>query len=351
MKGIQLFMAFVACATGLAIQEKEVSSPLSVNITSAGNAEIKAVITNKGQPTLKLLKPGSILSPAPIEKAKVFSKGEPVEFDGIQLSIAVEELDEDDFQYLSPGQSVEVQFDLAESYDLSSGGTFEVQMNGTFAYAEQDSTVIVGSVPYQSNRIAIKIDGKNAVLGHSSSPERRVIVQSDCTGWKLDVTKKALEDCTWMALRAKSAARWGPAEKLEEYFHSSSEYTRNTVYEVFRRVAVECDSMKEGVSKYYCTDVKMGCEKRVLAYTWKRSGVMVFCPAYFVTLPDLSDRCHSQDKASTNIHEITHLNRIWGTNDYGGYGYRFLRQNLTAEGNLNHADSFSLFASAIRRGC
>ncbi|KND86969.1 Neutral protease 2 [Tolypocladium ophioglossoides CBS 100239] len=77
---------------------------------------------------------------------------------------------------------------------------------------------------------------------------------------------------------------------------------------------------------------------------------MVYCPLYFQDLPALTNRCHAQDQAGTNIHEATHLSQIKGTEDYGGYGYNFVR-SLSGAQNLNHADTYALFANAIQLGC
>ena len=40
---------------------------------------------------------------------------------------------------------------------------------------------------------------------------------------------------------------------------------------------------------------------------------------------------------------MTHLTQVKGTSDYGGYGYNFVR-SLSAAQNLNHADTYTLFA-------
>ncbi|KAF3353838.1 Multidrug resistance protein [Verticillium dahliae VDG1] len=41
---------------------------------------------------------------------------------------------------------------------------------------------------------------------------------------------------------------------------------------------------------------------------------------------------------------------IAGTSDCGGYGYNFV-QSLTAAQNLNHADTYTLFAQSIFARC
>lgn len=56
----------------------------------------------------------------------------------------------------------EKQFDLAETYDLSKGGEFTIEMSGNFALGKDDR--IIGYVPYRSNRLKINVDGAMAKL-------------------------------------------------------------------------------------------------------------------------------------------------------------------------------------------
>jgi deuterolysin len=77
---------------------------------------------------------------------------------------------------------------------------------------------------------------------------------------------------------------------------------------------------------------------------------MVNCPLFFSGLTALSRQCHAQDQATTVLHEMTHLTQVKGTSDYGGYGYNFVR-SLSASQNLNHADTYTLFAQALYAGC
>ncbi|EGY21449.1 uncharacterized protein VDAG_02973 [Verticillium dahliae VdLs.17] len=51
-----------------------------------------------------------------------------------------------------------------------------------------------------------------------------------------------------------------------------------------------------------------------------------------------------------HLHEMTHMSQIAGTSDCGGYGYNFV-QSLTAAQNLNHADTYTLFAQSIFARC
>lgn len=49
------------------------ATPLEVTVESTGNSALKASITNTGSEPLRLLKTGSILDSAAIERAEIFS--------------------------------------------------------------------------------------------------------------------------------------------------------------------------------------------------------------------------------------------------------------------------------------
>ncbi|KAK2616679.1 hypothetical protein QQS21_000502 [Conoideocrella luteorostrata] len=347
---MKLSAGIIALASLAAAAPRGAPTPLDVKLEMIGNSKVKATIANNGKGNLKLLKLGTIFDQAAVQKATVSSNGHNLEFDGLFLHVAVDRLDESAFQRIPARESVEVTFDVAEVFDLSSTGKYDIHANGVLSFAEEGNNKLIGSVPYSSNVIKADVNGEEAALSRIAFHQKRTIVQSDCTGRKLQVTQTALRNCQSLASRAQQAAASGPAAKMVEYFKSSSSSTRNTVSAVFQRVASECGSTSSGVSRYYCTDVYGACDGNVLAYTLPSASYMAYCDLYFNQLPALTGTCHAQDQATTNIHEATHLRQIKGTDDYGGYGYNFVR-SLSAAQNLNHADTYSLFANAIYIGC
>lgn len=271
-------------------------------------------------------------------------------FGGIKLRLLEDSLPDDAFQPIPAGESVSVTFDLAELYDLSTGGPFNVTTDGALSYAEVDSNELTGSAPYLSNILQATIDGHLAASVRIGFLGKRVHNQ-DCTGDRLKITKEALSNCESMARAAASVASTGSASKMQEYFKSSSIVTRHTVASTLRKVADECSSLDGGYSDYYCSDPWGFCSRgNVLAYTLASESYTAYCDLYFERLPAVASRCHGQDKGSTNIHEMTHLREIKGTSDYGGYGYSHV-QSLSRSQNVNHADTYALFAQAIAFGC
>ncbi|KAM5382535.1 hypothetical protein ACJZ2D_002539 [Fusarium nematophilum] len=376
-------LALASMAVAAPLADKRAPTPLDVQLQMQGNSKVKAVITNNGKNNLKLLKSGTFLDTAAVEKAQVFSGGKKtivslfgvlccicptklplyktkanvnprtastVPFDGVRIALDTSVLDDTAFERIPSGESIEVDFDIAEFHDLSAGGKFNVLASGALSFAEENSTSLIGSVPFYSNSLEADVDGPQAFQVRTAFHQKRTMVQSDCSGDRLAVTQAALSRCASIASQAQQAAASGSDDKLVEYFKSSSSDVRSTVSDVFSRIAAECGSTNSGDSRYYCSDVYGACGNGVLAYTVPGANYMAYCDLYFDRLPATTSSCHAQDQGTTNLHEMTHLSQIKGTSDFGGYGYDFV-QSLSAEQNINHADTYTLFANAIAVGC
>lgn len=67
-----LALASLAMAAPSSVQQRAPSA-LDVQLEMEGNSKVKAIITNNGKNGLKILKTGTFLDTAAVEKAKVFS--------------------------------------------------------------------------------------------------------------------------------------------------------------------------------------------------------------------------------------------------------------------------------------
>ncbi|KDN63281.1 putative metalloproteinase [Colletotrichum sublineola] len=354
MKLLAGLSCFAALASAAVVDLNKRDSPINVKIEAVGNTGVKASITNNGASDLKVLKTGSILDKLAVEKAEVFTGCESllyanssVAFDGVRLRLATSGIAEDAFEIIRAGKSVDVEWDIAEVHDLSAGGKFDVAAKGSFSFANADSNEIAGTASFNSNILSVEVDGAAAAKVRRDFHEdiKRTVVQSDCTGTQRTATTTALSNCRALAAAASSAAASGSAAKMTEYFKSSSASTRSTVAAVFGRVASECGSTTSGVSRQYCTDIYPACSSGVIAYTLPSQSYMVNCPYFFNSLTALSRTCHAQDRATTALHEVTHLTQIKGTTDQSScYGYSCV-QSLSAAQNLNHADTYGKLLS------
>lgn len=68
-------LSLVASALAIPTEVTRRDNPLKVEIESVGNSAVKAVVTNTGSEPIKLMKTGSILDKAAVEKAEIFSGG------------------------------------------------------------------------------------------------------------------------------------------------------------------------------------------------------------------------------------------------------------------------------------
>jgi deuterolysin len=262
--------------------------------------------------------------------------------------IATSSLTEDSFKSIAAGETIEVEIELAELYDLSKSGKYNVLAQGVIEYAENDSTALSGAVlSYSSNQLSIDVDAAKTAKIETAlqSLTKRTAVQSDCSSTRLTAIRTALSNCNKLATAAATAATSGSASKFQEYFKTTSSTTRSTVAARLRAVASDCASTTGGKTRTYCTDIYGGCESNVLAYTLPSNNYIAYCPLFFNQLPALSGQCHAQDQATTVLHEETHAPAVYspGTQD-NGYGYS-AASSLTAARALANADSYALYAN------
>ncbi|KXJ86457.1 neutral protease 2-like protein [Microdochium bolleyi] len=344
------FLSFIALASMAmaAPSNKKRADALDVTIEQVGNTEVRAIIRNNGVSNLKVLKTGTILDSSATEKVQVFQNNEEVPFDGLRVLVSTENLDEDAFRTIAAGTSIEVTFDIAELHDLAAGGSFDIVSAGVLPTAEADSTTITGAIAFASNPTIASVDGVQASAVREAHINKRFAVQSDCTGTRLTTINNAISVCRTLASAAQSAANSDNA-RMVDFFKSSSSSTKSTVSQVFSRIASACGSTSSG-QRTYCSDVYGACSGGVIAYTLPSQSYMAYCPYFFNSMPLRGSGCYSQAQGNTVVHEATHLTQIKGTSDYGGYGYNFVK-GLTAAQNLNHADTYTLFAQSIAAGC
>ncbi|KAJ3496146.1 hypothetical protein NLG97_g2869 [Lecanicillium saksenae] len=309
-------------------------SPLDVKLEMSGNSAVKAVITNVGKENLKLLRTGSILDKIATQKATVSIDDNTVKFEGVRGRINFAGIQEDAFQSIEAGKSIDVTFDIAETHDLSAGGKYKIASSG--------------SIKFQSNQIDADVNGTVAeALRSTLQRERRAkrsVIASDCTGAKLRSIKTALANCKALAQAGKTAT--SSSAKMKEFFGSDSQATVDKVNAVFAAASTECGGTSSGAD-LYCTDIYNECGG-YLALTYPSKSEMVYCPEHF-KLPATTSTCYGQSQDNTVLHESTHLSYVGNTDDHA-YGYDDIVK-LTTKQALDNADTYAIFAQAASSGC
>ncbi|KAF2822279.1 hypothetical protein CC86DRAFT_97909 [Ophiobolus disseminans] len=342
--------ALASYATAASVDVFKRETPLKVELSAAGNSQVKVVVTNNGDKALNLLSKGTFLDEEnPIEKVTMYAnKGNTkVPFEGIKIRLLTSGLSSDDFLTLAAGETKELTVETAALHTLDDGGDFDVFAKGLLPFADAESTELAGTLNYESNKLSMNIDGAEAATVVKTI-NKRTVVGSSCTGTKLTAIRTALSNCQRLASAAATAAAAGT--KLDTYFKSTSTSTKNTVSARLRAVASDCGGSGSATSTN-CNDPYQGCSSNVLAYTVPSQNFITYCPLFFNQLPALSSTCHAQDQATTVLHEETHAPGVYnpGTDDLG-YGFAAASRLSTSQA-LNNADSFALYANAIYVNC
>lgn len=272
--------------------------------------------------------------------------GKPVPFEGIYQHVYMKDIPMSEFVPLAPGESIEREFDIASTADLTSGGAFTISSQGLIPYAEENSTDLTGAMAFEANDLKMEVDGAVAATVEKAikSLDRRTRLTNSCTGAQRTATERAIQLSAQLSQRSAQVAQNNPAKVLE-YFKSDSAQTRQGVARRFAAVGAE-STVGGGRTTYDCTDRMGRCRPNTIAYTLPSMNHMTNCPIFY-RMPALTNVCHGQDQATTVLHEITHNPAIISPHctDHA-YGYQNIRR-LSAAQAFQNADTFSLFANGM----
>lgn len=286
-------------------------------------------------------------------------KGKPLDFEGMYVTVLPSKLQESSFEDIDASSSIEAFFDIAELYDVSKGGQFSLQSEGVLSFGAPGGRSLIGSISYTSNLLNVNVNGTEATEARALSPlhqkralvDKRIVVQSDCSGDRHQTILTGLFMCTIYADAAFNKTVAPDAnDKMLEYFKRADADTKIHVANGFLKIRNVCGQYTSGDANLFCTDQFNGCHGDTGAYTIPSSSNMVFCPGFFDWHADTPQGCHNPDLGTTVLHEVSHLRQTLATDDYGTYGYDGLRR-LSADQNLNHADTYTYYAQALIAHC
>ncbi|GMF80383.1 unnamed protein product [Aspergillus oryzae] len=323
-----LLLALAPALNAVPVEVAGSAQGLDVTLSQVGNTRIKAVVKNTGSEDVTFVHLNFFKDAAPVQKVSLFRNG----------------LSDDALTTLAPGATIEDEFDIASTSDLSEGGTITINSNGLVPITTDNK--VTGYIPFTSNELSIDVDAAEAasVTQAVKILERRTKVTS-CSGSRLSALQTALRNTVSLARAAATAAQSGSSSRFQEYFKTTSSSTRSTVAARLNAVANEAASTSSGSTTYYCSDVYGYCSSNVLAYTLPSYNIIANCDLYYSYLPALTSTCHAQDQATTTLHEFTHAPGVYspGTDDLG-YGYSAATA-LSASQALLNADTYALFAN------
>ncbi|KAF7717780.1 Penicillolysin [Penicillium ucsense] len=323
---------------------------LDVTLSHVSDTRIKAVVKNTGKEEITFVHLNFFRDSAPVKKVAVYKDNQEVTFEGILRRFKTHDLTSESLTTLAAGQTLEDEFDIASTADLSNGGAVTLRSSGSVPLVHEGT--VSGYIPYHSNELKIEVDGGKAAQVEKAVKTLSKRTRETCSSSsRQSALNRALSNAAQLATAAANAAQSGSASKFQEYFKTTSSSVRSTVAARLRAVAREASSASSGATTYYCTDTLGYCETNVLAYTLPSQNIVANCDIYYSYLPALANTCHAQDQATTTLHEFTHAPGVYspGTQD-NGYGYA-AATSLSSSGAVNNADSYALYANAIYLGC
>lgn len=245
-----------------------------------------------------------------------------IPFRGPRILFNNENLDDIEFETIAPGQSIDRTFDIAEWFDLSEGGNFDIRSVGNIQYIQEGS---IESIPFISNTVQAAISGHEAsqvhaaIMAKQDALVRRATIDKDCTGAKRTAVSKSIKNTVELATAGAKAARDGPASRLNKIFRRSDQQARKIVAEVFDKTIKFYNSETSGIPANHCSDVGGLCAQYgATAYCLPEKSIVGFCDPWF-RYPEVDKGCSKHDQGVIAMHEATHLNEVKGTIDNEGY--------------------------------
>jgi peptidyl-Lys metalloendopeptidase len=269
-----------------------------------------------------------------------------------------------DYVTLGPGNSVSVEMDLSEGYDITTPGDYTAQLvSGVLRVAQQKPTVKVTQPKFvmknlKSNTVSFKLIQERKSQLHLAPAALGAIRQTQkeaklrpihtetvgASNAQSSVLVKAHQNAVGLALNSRfnllgTAANEKPnAEPYKTWFGS---YDRDRWLQVTKNF----DEIYEALHKrvvFDCTG--QGCDPNWVAFVSKKNPYVIhICPLFWTT-PDAG----TDSKPGVIIHEVSHFNCVANTEDfaYNTSNCQYLA-NRNVDQAVQNADSHEYFAESL----
>ncbi|CAE6457987.1 unnamed protein product [Rhizoctonia solani] len=323
----------------------DVAGPASV--VDVNGLTVKATLKNTGDVLLKLLNdPRTVLSKAKTNTFSITSASGTPKFTGLYAkyvpSKAASLAKESIFTVLAPGQSIEVEHDLAGVYNFtqSGEGAYSFGAANVFNYVDQSGEL--KTIEASSNSHQFKLSGKLAVPhGYTSSISRRAVSYTGCTSTQQSqISTAATSSNTYVANVNKYLAGISSGTtRYTTWFGAFSTSRYNTVVSHYKNIGTDATS-----TNYDCPACKSesGIDyDSTYAYVNPGSPGKIYLCGVFWSAPNTS----TDSRAGTIVHENSHFTVNGGTDDHV-YGQSAAKSLAKSNPNqaIDNADNHEYFA-------
>ncbi|KDR79947.1 hypothetical protein GALMADRAFT_92107 [Galerina marginata CBS 339.88] len=320
----------VSAASSLSLK---VAGPDAVE--SVESLKVVATITNTGDEKIKVLNdPRGPLSKLPTDTFAITdASGAQPSFTGIKVKYVPKTAATlGAYTVLAPGQSVEVEHELAQAYNFTSpgAGSYDIEANNLFYVVNADNTVS----PLYANSAAhsASISGKLAVT-HPTLAKRANYNGCSSSRQSQLVSAAAAAENYAASASAYASSHTSATARYTTWFGAYTASRHATVVSQYSAI----DSNTFSTFTFDCTCTDSG----TYAYVYPEDfGTIYLCGAFWSAPTTGTD-----SKGGTIIHESSHFTQNGGTQDnaYGQSACKSLAiSNPTSA--VNNADSHEYFA-------
>ncbi|CEL60424.1 peptidyl-Lys metalloendopeptidase [Rhizoctonia solani AG-1 IB] len=323
----------------------DVAGPNS--IVDVNGLTVKATLKNTGDVSLKLLNdPRTILSKARTNTFSISSTSGTPKFTGLKVkyvpSKAAALNTESSFTVLAPGQSIEIDHDLAGVYNFTQSGEGAYNFGATNVFNYVDATGELKTIEASSNTHQFKLAGKLAVPhGYTNSISRRAVTYTGCTSTQQSQISTAATSSNTYVANANSylAGISSGTTRYTTWFGAFASSRYNTVVSHYKNIGTDATS-----SNYDCTACKSepGIDySSTFAYVNPGSPGKIYLCGAFWSAPNTG----TDSRAGTIVHENSHFTVNGGTDDhvYGQSSAKSLAKSNPAQA-IDNADNHEYFA-------
>jgi peptidyl-Lys metalloendopeptidase len=292
-------------------------------------------ISNPTNHTIRILKWFTPVDGVEEPLFAVTRDGEPVAYGGAIYKRPA--ITGNDYISLKAGENIAATVNLAEFYDLSQSGQYEISYAvASFNLFDEKGNAFKYRDVLTSEKVSARIEGRAAKPGTPTPtpPPTGNISFNRCTTDRASLLTDAHNNAITYSSNASSYFQSGTqSSRYNTWF---GEYTLTRYNTVKSHFASILDAFKTKPVTYDC-----GCKKNYYAYVYPNQPYVIYVCNVFWQAPLTG----TDSKAGTLIHEMSHFTVVAGTDDfvYGQSGAKSLAIS-NPENAIMNADNHEYFA-------
>jgi peptidyl-Lys metalloendopeptidase len=262
----------------------------------------------------------------------VTQAGQPVDYTGALVKRAA--IEKQELVTLNPGESIVVEYELTSAFDLSKGGVFDVQFEGSEKH-------VLGGMSVSSEVVTIGVEANpdrfRQTLISKAAGGGGVTYAANCSSARRSTIATALTSAATYASNSYNYLNVTPSSTKTRYvtwFGTVTTSRWNTVKSHYNLIN---DAINNKPLSFDCSCTEAG----TFAYVYPSQPYKVyFCGAFWAAANTGTD-----SRAGTIVHELSHFTVLGGTTDHA-YGQTAAKNlaNTNPKKAIQNADSHEYFS-------